>query len=156
MNKKAQLGDHTMFPMFLIFIIIIAVGIAIGINSFFGAKYDFRHIDSEILNNILKECLLNNNLNLSDAKEIQETCKVNIQIIQDEMLFIIKQEEKQVLKLGRGDETSCELAEKNENFPKCTISEITLSNKKAKIINGSSQWSKQKLAGTNTAEEAAR
>jgi|SRR3989344_2417516 len=155
-NKKAQTGDMLMVFAFIFLLFIIGTGIYFGTSLFFSSNYDFRKIDAELLNKKLLSCFKENNLNLENLEslkgEISTLCKINPQVVKDYMLIIIFKDSsiEPFLKIGKGDETSCLLEDKNINFPKCITSEIVKSynNQKTtlKIITGSNQNSREKLA----------
>jgi len=131
----------TMFIAFLFLLTVIAAGIAGGIFIFYGQGYEFRQIDADILNKKVKSCLSNNEVNLEDENEIFETCNLNKQSIEENFFIIIKTPEEDY-QFGRSDEVSCDLAEKNKNFPVCatsTLDDFT-------IKTGGNQQAKRKLA----------
>ena len=155
-SKKAQTGDMMMIFAFMFLLLIIGTGIYFGTSLFFSSNYDFRKTDTEILNRKLTSCFKENNINLENPEalkeEISTLCKINPQVIENYLLIIIFKDSSPgpFLKIGKGDETSCALEEKNINFPKCMTSEIIKNYNKQpitlKVIVGSNQNSREKLA----------
>ena len=137
-NKKAQTGDFlTLAWMFFLFVIIFAVASA-GLLLLFGSPPDLKQADADSLNIKLKNCLIKNEI--SNAEELYEKCALNKEVIEKNNMIIIQENNLIFIQEGRGEEALCELSEKNENYPKCAVSEITKNEKQIKITTGSWQF----------------
>ncbi|MBI2451661.1 hypothetical protein HYV50_01120 [Candidatus Pacearchaeota archaeon] len=155
-NKKAQLGSQMMIFAFIFLLLIAGIGIVTGIYIFFSSEYDFRQIDAEILNYGVNSCLQKKEINFNVPpqeleNEILKKCALHKTVTDNYFLISIKNEadNKILLKLGKGDETRCGLAEKNTQFPKCTNSTVTLkinnNQQTLLILTGSNQNSRENL-----------
>ncbi len=145
-NKKAQLGDMTMFLAFLTLLIIIGGGIAAGVYIFFGSGYDFRQVDADILNYKIRTCLINSELDETNFKEdLYQTCKLNKNITEEVLVLRIKKETKTLISLNNPQGCLLEGAKENKAFPKCTESILTKNQITYTILTGSNQKSRRQF-----------
>lgn len=147
MNKKAALGGQTMFFVFLMTIIIIAAGIGIGVSAFFSTEYDFRQVDSVLLNQKISQCLSSKNLNLESieqfASDFYEICGLNKNSTEKHFFIHIDVNNKKFFEQGSGDQTQCSLGEDNDQYMECTTNELTKKDKKIFLQTGSKQKSEK-------------
>ena len=137
LNKKSQIGDFITFAwMFFLFVIIFIVADA-GIFLLFGSLPDLRQAEADALNIKLKNCLIEKEV--LNSEEIYEKCSLNKNVIEKNNLVIIRENNQVLIQAGRGEEAFCTLAEENENYPKCAITEIVKNDKRIKITTGSWQ-----------------
>ena len=152
MNRGGQAGEQIMIFPFIFLLIIIGVGIVGGVVIFFGAEYDVRQIDADILNYKIRECISNGKVDFDD---FYKNCRISESaIVENNLIFKIC--------LGDGDcvqddgiigvwsnlETCrFEGVKENDAFPKCSKSEVEKDGKSYKIITGSNQFSKKRGVG---------
>jgi hypothetical protein len=162
MNTRAQSGNIILFVGLLAVLIVIGVGITAGVAVFFGQENDFREVDANALHEKVKTCLYEKTPELTSpipgelGKDFFEQCKINEQVVKDNLLIIIHAPNGKTYEQGRGDETQCNLSSKNQYFPICvksTLSKKILTNDGRSdatvdyiIITGSSQNSREKTA----------
>jgi len=160
MNRGGQAGEQLMIFPFLFLLIIIGVGIVGGVVIFFGAEYDVRQIDADILNYKIRECISEGEVDLTHQpapkeEEFYKNCRISESaIVENNLIFKIC--------LGDGDcvqddgiigvwsnlETCrFEGVKENDAFPKCSKSEVEKDGKSYKIITGSNQFSKKRGVG---------
>lgn len=149
-NKKAQGGDITMIFAFMFLLIIIGTGIVAGLASFFGAEYDYRKIDAQLLNYKITKCLQENKINFGQEPElikqqIYEKCQLNKNSLEQNFYLKIQIPDKPTIKLGRGDNTQCELQKLNTNFPVCIDHTLTINNQQITIQSGSKLKTQTKI-----------
>lgn len=139
MNKKANTGNQIMIFPFLFLLLIIGLGLITGIYIFFGSTYEFRQIDTNILNYKIKSCLSNNDIDFSNPENFFTTCKLNKNITQEYFIIYIQQDSKTIYDYG--DEVACDLSAKSEKYPKCTDSTLD----QYSIRTGSNQFKRSKI-----------
>ena len=141
MNKKSQAGNQITIFAFLLLLIVLGTGIAIGNYAFFGADYDYRKSDASALNIKIKNCLEDGKLNFNSQEEtdasLEKDCQINSTIIKNYFIIAIEKNQNEIYKSG--DATLCQLASKNKEFPKCVNSTVFLPDEKLTIITGSYQ-----------------
>ena len=143
MNKKAEtLGNQLLIFVFLVFIVLVGVGISSGVYIFFSADQDFRQVDAAILNKKITDCLTNNEIispqQLSEPTEkFYKICALNKQVIENYFTLSIELNDLPVFKLK--DSNLCALSNKNKQFPICESSIIQTKQGKIKITSGSVQ-----------------
>jgi hypothetical protein len=144
-NKKAEAGSFVMFAGGL-FVLILIFGsvIAYSMAAFFGQGYDSRQIEAIALNNQLRLCIKQNNIDLSLPQdtlknEIISKCSLNNQLDNKGFLIMFLLNKNQILKIGSGDNVLCALSDKNQNLPRCANSTIETSRGSLTIWTGSNQ-----------------
>jgi len=156
-SKKAQVASAMMILTFLVIAFVIALPVYYVTSSFFSKSYDFRETDANILNARLLSCLEKEDFNLNNPQEFSSQllhkCKINERVVSNSMLIVIYKDENLFFKIGSGDVTSCNLASKNENFPKCANSTLVkdFEGKQSTLYltTGSNQQSKEELAASS-------
>ena len=139
-NKGGQLGEQTTVFAFLFLLVIIGIGIAGGIYVFFGSSYDFRYIESDLLNYKIRNCLSENVFDDNFKNNFYEICKIDKKVIEDnEYVIRILVDGKEFLKLG--NEVECELSGKSESYPECEDASFNLNGKEIQVLTGSNQQS---------------
>jgi hypothetical protein len=140
MNKQALAGNWMMFLGLFLIMIIITLGIVIGFIIAFGEDYEFKEVDSQILNSKLKKCI-SENPQLNFETELYSRCNLNQQVIEQEMFIQISNQQDIIFTAGRGDNTKCDLSKLNKNFPICSESKFN----DLTILTGSNQKIKEKI-----------
>lgn len=140
-SRKGQAGEMIPVFAFLCLLVIIGLGIFVSIYFFFGAGYDFRQVDADILNYNIRSCISENILNENFKANIYEICKIDEKVIKDNKYIIrIILDGKEFFKFG--DEIQCGLSSKNINYPRCTLLSFNLNNQKIEVLTGSNQQSR--------------
>ena len=142
MNYKSQAGNFAVIFWFIFLLVLTTIGLVAGVVIFFGEEYDFRQVDSDILNKKINDCLQKKEIDLEAenfSREIEKKCSLNLEVIKEDYFLLIKKDENILFDVGQGDETQCALAEKNINFPRCSNSTLTIENNLFFIQAGSSQ-----------------
>lgn len=149
-NKKAQ--SHEILPIILWFGLllgIILISIVGGLTIFFGQEYDFRQADASLLNEKISSCIQQNPSIIEkeeiSLEELLEKCRIDKTIEEKDFLIQISKNNKMLIKIGKGDVTQCQLAEKNKNFPKCALSSQKINDQDIQIITGSNQHATKKI-----------
>jgi hypothetical protein len=140
-NKRAQLGDQVMIIPFLFLLIVIGIGITAGVYLFYGAEYDFRQVQADILNFRVKNCVLDKEIDFSSETDFFEKCGIFFGVQKKEVLIEISSDGERIF--GWGDETACLLSGKNDEYPKCKITEFEKNEKTFKVLTGSNQFSRR-------------
>ena len=143
MNRKGQLGNQLMIFIYLALLTMIAVGIVVGTLIFFGPGYDSRQADSDILNNRVVNCLMQNDFTKVKA-DIYGVCGFN-KIGLNETLYKINVcdgscgEQLGIISVG-GNFAVCKLTGKGVDYPKCTITNIIKDGKSYEVMTASNQF----------------
>ncbi len=159
MNKKAETeaGEFLMLIAYMMVMVAIGFGIWAGTSFFFSAEYDFRTVDAELLNNKISACIQNNNINWDQSdkntltQEFLTKCQLNQKILNSSLFILVKSNDLQLIRLGKGDEVQCNLSDKNNLYLRCFNSTLQNENRKYFIQTGSNQKSEQRLTGGTTA-----
>jgi hypothetical protein len=128
-NTKAQIGEQIMNLSLILQLVVLALGIVIGVWIFFyNSDYDFRGVDANILNTKIKQCLLDQQLDFAlpqdqFEQELYQKCQLDSKVLQENWVIGIYLDGNQVYK--KGDIVSCQLQDKNEDFPRCAESTFT-------------------------------
>lgn len=147
MDRKGTIGEQISIVMFLFLMIIIGIGIYIGTSIFFGNGYDFREVESGLLNYKIKECIIKNEVHEEFFEDFLERCKLNKEILQkNNIIKICKNSgdciraEKSEFSLG-SDFQSCgfEGARENIEFVRCSINKFKKGGDEFDVIAGSKQ-----------------
>lgn len=149
MNKLGQLGETMLLPAVLFVMVIIAVGMVVGVSLVLGSDYEFRKVDSKILNYQLKECIIDSSSG-NIRENVFSNCNINKNVIENNKMFFkicegINAQEcsssSNSLVMSGSNFESCFFiaAKENYEYPKCTISEFSLDGKHYSIISGSNQ-----------------
>jgi len=153
-NKKGQTGDHVMiFPTIFLFLLI-GGGIVAGVFVFFGYGYEFRQVDSDIINVEIKNCILEKGIEEieKDKEGIFALCNMNKGAL-EQGKFMIKicegidgeecaEKTGQFFQFGSNFQ-ACLIKANNKNYPKCTFTNVVVNEKKYTIITGSNQQSRR-------------
>jgi len=149
-NKKAQ--THEILSLILWFGLllgIILISVVGGLIIFFGQEYDFRQIDASILNGRISECIKQNPSIIEEESillnEFLKKCRIDGTIGERDFLIQIIKNNKEIIKIGKGDITQCLLADKNKNFPRCSTSSQKINGQDIQIITGSNQYATKKI-----------
>jgi hypothetical protein len=140
MNKKADADDWIMLFAYLVVLGLIAFSVGFIVAVYFNQYYEFRQIDSDLLNYRIKKCLSEKDINLNQesdkfGEEIFQKCNINEEVVKKHFLLIIRQDNE--LKYSwKGDEALCHLERDHPTLPKCTQSTITKNQKQITIITG--------------------
>ncbi len=146
MNKKAQAGHMTMVVTFMICLGILGTFISISSQIYFGKEYDFRKVDSVILNYKIKECL-QNNFDFSLEKEEYETyifekCHLNKEIIEKYFVLGVYIDDSPIYQ-WKSENNLCALSDKNPTYPKCIEKSFQINSneitKNIRLLTGSNQ-----------------
>ena len=154
MDRFGRMGDKMMFSMFLLILIIITVGIVAGVYIFYGAEYDFRQAEADILNYNIKKCIINNDIDWTNEKSKEnffDVCRLNKEVIEKNNIIKIclnskdcVSEQKPLFSSGSNFEACLlEGAKGNNNFQKCTINNFMRGEKEYEIVTGSNQKSRR-------------
>ena len=139
LDKSGRVG-HGMMAFVLLSVAIIVLGaLPYGLASFFGKGQDYRNTEARILNDKIEECLSKGFVESTLGDEFYSLCEINRAVVSRDFLVIVKSGEEIIFKAGRGEETHCNLADKNPNFPSCEGSLFFANGKEYALITGSTQ-----------------
>jgi len=139
-NKRAQIGEMTyIIPYFIVFAMV-GGAVVISAAMFFGAEYDYRSVDANLLNNHIQNCLADNNpiFPISNEEFITK-CNLNKKLVNEFLLINIKEGDNVLIHLGKDDVSHCLLEKKNPAFPACIEKQLDLNGQTLTILTGSAQ-----------------
>jgi len=145
-NKKADLGDHLMIFGFLFLVVVIAFGLMAGVYIYFGAEYDFRQVEADVLNYKIRECILSSEIDWNSADDFYDRCGFDKSVLEENNKIKVCKgvgdciSGASVFVLGSGfQECGFEAAEENKNFPRCSIRSLKKEGDSYEIITAGSQ-----------------
>jgi nitrogen fixation-related uncharacterized protein len=149
-NRKGT-GSAMMFFPFFVIALIIGGGMFWGVKVFYGQGYDFRQSEADILMDEVRDCFLQTEEDFfGDNFDIYQECRFNKNVIEDgghsiliRDLGEVEQEKFIVGVLDYQNQCFFEAAEKNRDFPKCAVSNVTKQGKEFEVLVGSAQKSKR-------------
>ena len=141
MNRKADLGDNIVSVYFIFLLFIVAVAAAGMIIMFFGAGYDGRAMESDILLRKIVACIKQNGF---EETSFYKLCSLNKDVIVDRFALRISRIENGEEKIlqNYNNPTLCGIravVSKASNYPKCSSQKFDLNGIKYAVVVGSSE-----------------
>lgn len=154
LDKKGDLGDVTMFLVYMFFMTVIGVGIFGGMYIFFVQGYEFREVDAEILSYKIQRCIMDNEIDDSFRDKFYEMCKIDKDVVDKYSLIkvcrnsddCVNERSNEGILIGEGSKyQACrfEGGKENDAFPKCVNTVFVKGRERFEIITGSTQISRR-------------
>ncbi len=146
-NKKGM-GEKLLFFIFFLMMLIVALGLAGGVYSFFGRAYfDVRQTEADILFNKVVDCMDENDFFANEFegnKELFfEKCRLNKKVLEKEHLVYVKRaaDESEFFVGVYSFKDFCRLdaAAKKKELPLCTEEKVFADGKEYLVITASNQ-----------------
>lgn len=134
-NRRGQ-GRQMMLFFFLFLMLVIGGGIALGVYAFYGAGYDFRQVDSNLLSYQIKSCVLENEVNVDFWLNFYEVCDFKEEAVKENNRIKINVDGTEAFSYGSVE--FCGFTEA-EGYPKCTISVFRKDEKSFEVVTTSKQ-----------------
>lgn len=132
------------FLPFIALLLIIGAGVVFSTVSFYGKGYEYRTVEAQVLLNVVKECL--NEQDPFSADFNYSDCNLNSNIQTNHLISITRDDGKQI-SIGVSDYvTQCALSAKNENYPRCVSERVVTRFGSYTILTGSNQRTRSLLA----------
>jgi hypothetical protein len=155
-KKGEELGSQVMFFVFFFMMVIVALGLAGGVYSFFGkAKIDLREQEAELLYSKVVKCLEEETF-FSDEVDndedlFYEKCGLSKKVLEKEHLVYIKTTfdgDGEFFVGVRDFLTQCGLEARHQRFdlPNCVSGEVFIRGQKYEVLIGSSQDARRILS----------
>ena len=149
LNKKAQMGNMMMFFVFFFILLMIAGGIVLGVSIFFGAEYDTRQAEADILFFKLEECVIKNDLTHGISQDgFFELCNLDKNAVLNASRIRILRNGVNIENTNvKGSSVDCFAngAKKNPNYPICVRGRITKQVGEEKVVYEIFAGSHQKI-----------
>ncbi len=150
-NRRGQLGNQMMIFPFLFLIFIISVGIVAGVYLFFGAGYDFREVDAELLNYKVRKCIVEGEIGAEFWSDFFEKCGIDeVVMLENDLILRICEGDCAIggdakVQIG-GNFQACRFkgVKENDAFPRCVDESVSKNGVEYSVIAGSNQVAKKR------------
>lgn len=135
-NRRGSSENYVLIFAFVFLLVLIFGGIWAGTTVYFGEGYDFRKVDAEVLNYLIRKCILERDLEMQFKEKsitgFYEICSLNEEIIAEGNNFRISVNGEEKIFTG-GDFEQCDFKGRTSKFPECSRHEIDLEGKMIKV-----------------------
>jgi len=152
LNRNGELGNQIMSLLYIFLMLVIFIGLTAGIFIYFGAEYQFKQVDADLMYLKIVKCIREKPID-SIVNDFYSICGINKEVTQeffrvkiclhkDETDNCIIEESSDKVKFVEGsDFQSCELigVKDNTNFPRCAKGIIEVNKVQYEVIAGSRQ-----------------